>query len=94
MHDPAKVAVHVPLMITFGVCASHSYAQRFTPATSVGFSVYVPGLTNIVSPEEALVSAAPIVVCVPLDNVDETIHFAVVNVLLGRICGIFFPSLG
>ena len=81
-HVPANVAVAFPLMVTFGVNASASYAAKLTPAFNVRSSVYVPGRMKIVSPEEADVKAEAIVVCVPLDNVLETIHFAGPNVFV------------
>jgi len=52
-------------MITFPVAfneLSQAYDVKFTPAFSVRFSVYVPGRINIVSPDDAAVSAEAIVV--------------------------------
>ena len=87
--EPADEKLAVPFKITLPVPfkeASEPYAVRLTPALRVIFSVYVPGRIKIVSPEEELVRAVAIVVCVPSEAVAETIHFAVVKVFVVNIC--------
>ena len=69
--NPVKLAVVVPLIVTLGLVtpsllkASQSKALRFTPAFNEIFSVYVPGIMKMVSPEVAEAIALAIVVCVP-----------------------------
>ncbi len=88
---PATVIVAVPAIVTLGVVASHVKAARLTPAFKVMFSVYVPSLMKIVSPDEADVSAAAIVVCVPCVASAETIHLATPKVFVLICCAITLP---
>lgn len=77
--DPAVVIVHVPEIITFPVPSkeeSQPKAVRLTPALRVIFSVNVPVLMKIVSPEVAAVNALAIVLCVPFALEEDTINFA------------------
>ena len=59
---PAAEKLHLPEIVTWPEKASQSYAARLTPAFSVRFSVYVPGRMKIVSPLDAAVNAAAMVV--------------------------------
>ena len=58
---PLYDAVTLPKIVTFGVAPLVSYAQILTPATMVGFSVYIPSVTKMVSPLDAEAKAALIV---------------------------------
>jgi hypothetical protein len=83
--EPVKEAVTVPLIMTLGVMLapcpeaipSDPKAVKLTPAFKVIFSVYVPGLMNIVSPEDAADRADAIVEKSPFPSFATITPFAV-----------------
>lgn len=72
---PAAVIVIVPIIVTFGVSASHSKAHKLIPGGRVKFSVYVPGCKNIVElipvPTAEAIAAAMVVKFAPVPEVLE-----------------------
>lgn len=82
VHLPVNVAVWLPTSVTAGLSPAAPNPTIVTPATSVRFSVYVPGLTKIVSPLEAAERALAMVVCVPCVASAETTKSETPNVFV------------
>ena len=72
--DPENV--QFPKIVTLGVYPSQVLQHTFTPALKVGFSVYVPGIINTVSPDVADDRALESVVWVPSPATVLTTHFS------------------